>query len=90
MTDSELRATAQANFLMLQRLIVEVAAIKGDEGMAWIDTFRDSLTSEMKKTEELQTRRIDRDRSATSRTLIEGVAYMAKRQLEQQRSQSDS
>lgn len=90
MTDSEMRATVQANFLMIQRLIVEVAAMKGDEGSAWIDTFRDDLTSEMKKAEELQTRRADIERAATSRQLIEGAAFMAKRQLEQQRSQSGS
>lgn len=88
MTDSEMRATVQATFVMLQRLIVEVAATKGDGGMAWIDAFRDSLTSEMKKAEELHTRRVDSKRAATSRMLIEGVAFMAKRQLEQQRSSS--
>jgi hypothetical protein len=86
MTDSEMRATVQATFMMLQRLIVEVAAAKGEEGLDWIDGFRDSLTSEMKKVEELQKRRADTERAATSRMLIEGVALMAKRQLEQQRS----
>ena len=90
MTDSEMRAIVQASFMMLQKLIVEVAATKGDEGSAWIDAFRDDLTSEMKKVEELQKRRADTERSATSRMLIEGVALMAKRELEQQRSSSIS
>jgi hypothetical protein len=90
MTDSEMRATVQATFMMLQRLIVEVAATKGDEGSAWIDAFRDNLTSEMKKVEELQKRRADTERAATSRMLIEGVALMAKRELEQQRPSSIS
>ncbi|MDX0367267.1 hypothetical protein GOC23_06235 [Sinorhizobium meliloti] len=86
MTDSEMRATVQATFMMLQRLIVEVAASKG---MDWIDGFRDNLTSEMKKVEELQKRRPDVERAATSRMLIEGVALMAKRELEKQRSSSN-
>ncbi|MFQ6186610.1 hypothetical protein ACLMJV_32670 [Sinorhizobium meliloti] len=90
MTDSEMRATVQATFMMLQRLIVEVADSKGEQGMAWIDGFRDSLTSEMKKVEELQKRRHDVERAATSRMLIEGVAFMAKRELEKQRSSSKS
>lgn len=90
MTDSEMRATVQATFMMLQRLIVEVAASKGDEGSAWIDAFRDDLTSEMKKVEELQKRRADTERAATSRMLIEGVALMAKRELEKQRSSPTS
>jgi hypothetical protein len=90
MTDSEMRATVQATFMMLQRLIVEVAAMKGDEAADWIDEFRDSLTSEMKKVEELQARRADIERSATTRMLIDGVAVMAKRHLEQKQSQSDS
>ncbi|MFC0808573.1 hypothetical protein ACFHWW_24515 [Ensifer sp. P24N7] len=90
MTDSEMRATVQATFMMLQRLIVEVAATKGDEGSAWIDAFRDNLTSEMKKVEELQKRRADTERAATSRMLIEGVALMAKRELEKQRPSSIS
>ncbi|AGA08891.1 hypothetical protein CN151_08975 [Sinorhizobium meliloti] len=90
MTDSEMRATVQATFMMLQKLIVEVAATKGDEGSAWIDAFRDDLTSEMKKVEELQKRRADTERAATSRMLIEGVALMAKRELEKQRSSSIS
>lgn len=47
--------------------------------MDWIDGFRDNLTSEMKKVEELQKRRPDVERAATSRMLIEGVALMAKR-----------
>ncbi|MGN7749718.1 hypothetical protein [Sinorhizobium sp. 22678] len=89
MTDSEMRATVQATFMMLQRLVVEVAAMKGDEAADWIDEFRDSLTSEMKKAEELQARRADIERSATTRMLIDGVAVMAKRHLEQ-RSRSDS
>jgi hypothetical protein len=90
MTDSEMRATVQATFMMLQRLIVEVAAMKGDEGADWIDEFRDSLTSEMKKAEELTARRANIERSATTRMLIDGVALMAKRHLEQKQSQSDS
>ncbi|RVP94036.1 hypothetical protein [Sinorhizobium meliloti] len=90
MTDSEMRATVQATFMMLQKLIVEVAATKGDEGSAWIDAFRDDLTSEMKKVEELQKRRADTERAATSRMLIEGVVLMAKRELEKQRSSSIS
>jgi hypothetical protein len=90
MTDSEMRATVQATFMMLQRLIFEVAAAKGEEGLDWIDGFRDSLTSEMKKVEELQKRRADTERTATSRMLTEGVALMAKRELEQQRSSSNS
>ena len=76
MTDSELRAIVQASFMMLQKLIVEVAATKGDEGSAWIDAFRDDLTSEMKKVEELQKHRADTERAATSRMLIEGVPFL--------------
>lgn len=66
MTDPEMRATVQATFMMLQKLIVEIAASKGDD-----------LTSEMKKVEELQKRRADSERAATSRMLIEGVVLMA-------------
>lgn len=76
MTDSEMRAIVQASFMMLQKLIVEVAATKGDESSAWIDAFHDDLTSEMKKVEELQKHRADTERAATSRMLIEGVPFL--------------
>lgn len=76
MTDSEMRAIVQASFMMLQKLIVEVAATKGDEGSAWIDAFRDDLTSEMKKVEELQKHRAATERAVTSRMLIEGVPFL--------------
>ncbi|WP_026616376.1 hypothetical protein [Ensifer aridi] len=90
MTDAEMRATMSATFIMLQRLIVEVAIMKGEEGMAWIDAFKDTLTSEMKEAEALQERRADRTRSATSRMLIEGVAVIAKRHLEERQSKSEA
>ncbi|PND18594.1 hypothetical protein CN934_26645 [Ensifer sp. MMN_5] len=77
MTDSEMRAIVQASFMMLQELIVEVAATKGDDGSAWIDAFGDDVTSEMKKAEELQKHRADAGRAATSRMLIEGVALFS-------------
>lgn len=91
MTEFELRYNSMehAKLLVLQRLILEVADMKGEGALEWIDGFRNAVVSEIGDTMTDQTGspapRPDRLRSAT-KNIVQGLTDMAKHRLEQRRA----
>jgi hypothetical protein len=85
MTDFEVRynAVEQANLLMMQRLILEIAIMKGDEGPAWIDKFRNAVVSEVVDTQASDGGQRPAAITAMARSVVENVALMSKNRLTQ-------
>ncbi len=85
MDDFEVRYNAmeQANLLMTQRLILEIAIMKGDEGSTWIDRFRNAVVSEIGDTKGIDGNPRPVAMTSMARSVVEGVAKMAQTRLTQ-------
>lgn len=83
MEEFEIRYNAMEHALLMmsQRLILEVARSKGENGAAWIDAFRNAVTGEIS-----DTRQVGDERPVAvtkmARSVVEGVTSMAKHRYE--------
>lgn len=85
MNEFEVRynAVEHAYMLMIQKLVLEVAIMKGDEGSAWIDRFRNAVVSEIADTKSIDGTQRPAAITSMARSVVEGVAKMSHHRLTQ-------
>ncbi len=76
----------QAKLMMIQRLLLELAATKGENGDHWIEEFRNAVITEVNGTKTLAGSGDQRPREVTKMaiSIVEATADMAKDRLSQQ------
>lgn len=89
MNEFEIRynAVEQASLLMVQRLMLEIAIMKGEQGSAWIDTFRNAVVSEIGDTQASDGEQRPAAIKAMARSVVENVARMSQERLKQRRDE---
>lgn len=84
-----MRVVNGANSIMIHHLIAEIAAMKGEKGLAWIDALRDSIVTELKAAESFG-ENAESGILATIRKLVEGQVATAKLRLEERQTRAAS
>ncbi len=73
--------------IMLQRLVFEIASMKGEKGTPWIEEFRNACVTEMNDARTSAETQVSQDIRTLSRSIVENVATMAKDRLAARRSE---
>lgn len=89
MSEHEMRVVIGANSIMIHHLITEIAAMKGEKGLAWIDALCDSIVTELNAAESFG-ESAESGILATVRYLVEGQAATAKLRLEERQTRAAS
>lgn len=87
MNDFEVRYNAmeRANLIMIQRLLFEIADMKGDDGAAWIDRFRNAVVTEISDLKQSDGTPAAREIVQMAHSVVSNTAKMAKERLAQRR-----
>lgn len=90
MNDFEIRYNAmeRANLFKVQRLVFEIAQMKGKDGAAWIDRFRNAVVTELSDIKTMEGGQTPAEVTGLAHSVVMNVAQMAKDRYEQARSES--
>jgi hypothetical protein len=87
--ETRYNAMEHAKLIMIQRLLMEVAAIKGNEANQFIDAFRNACITEISDTTVEAGSQRPLEISKIAKSIVEGVAEMAKDRLQQRKDEGN-
>lgn len=85
--ETRYNAMERAQLLMIQRLVLEIAEMKGEAGAGWIDEFRNAVVSEISDIKSMEGGPAPIEITRMAHSVVAGVASLAKERYEQRRGE---